>query len=414
MPKRPRHEGPTNEMTNAPIVRVPQQPTEPPLLAFLLAKHLRRCSEDGDLAPTEQARRGGLGAGGRKGRRRSDGTTCKGIPCYDVDAESDTTVVHEERVDATHKDGCPCHASPLPTIESLLPKPLGSLVMLEEYVRLHCTQLDERRPLVHPEGLHTPGATTVILRCLGYLGSAPLLRCLLLHHALTTRAYDRVLAVLDILRRDVRHRWMQLESLLREAILNAGSSRLMSSTITSHALLVASFTIALRADTARHVEDLKRVGPRPALVVVPSQIQVANFGLYLRGAVAKNTPIAEYAGEREDADADGRSGYRMEFRKGVVVDSMFERCLCSMMNDARFSVFENNCRFSVSRHTVRAVSKRAIENEELFVSYGAKFRFDLEGVAAGFSRSLAADLCLMANSATLPQLNTPINLGKPR
>jgi hypothetical protein len=295
----------------------------------------------------------------------------------------------------------------LPTIAELLPYPLGSLRDLETYVELHCTHLAAQRQLVHEQYLlDTPPTTAVILRAVGYLASSPLLRCVLMHHAYETREYQRVLIVLDILRRDVGKMWMRLESLLRESVFDVTSSRLTSSSITKNAIFVTAFTTALRYETNKKLASLKANGPRPALLIVPSQIRVANFGVFLRGSIPPDVPIMGYAGEREEVDAYA-SGYRMEASKGIVIDSLTERCLCSMMNDSRFSVFDNNCLFKKGHSVsgVRAVSKRAIHDEELFVGYGGAFRFDLEGVAAGFSRSLAADMSWLARGVTLPELN---------
>lgn len=378
-------------------------PCEPPLLAFLRAKYLRRCSEDGvegNICSTESLQSGRSCEG--------DAELPAGSPTA-CEIKDDTLPETTETVGSAGT--CPqVQAGALPTLQQLLPYPIGSLCALEKYLELHCTRLAAQRPLVHPQFLtDTPPTTAVILRAVGYLSAAPLLRCVLMHHALSTRAYDRVLAVMSILRRDVSKLWMKLESLLRETLFDVGSARLTSSAITKHAVLVAAFTIALRRETHENIERLKTsaTAPRPALLIVPSQIRVANYGVYLRGFVPKGTRIMGYAGEREEADAYA-SGYRMESGKGVVIDSLTERCLCSMMNDARFSVFDCNCQFlGSSAHGVRATSKRDIADEELFVGYGAKFRFDLEGVAAGFSRSLAADMSWLAKGTTLPKLNVP-------
>lgn len=401
---------------------------EPPLLAFLLSKYLRRQAEGcvhGNAAP---------GGGAPLSVSSLSSASTAAAETNDNSAEPQQKVVYEvdgsadcsssstrcsSPVSATRSDP-PLEASVssasgneeasgttrLPAIAELLPYPLGSLEDLGKYLYLHCTRLAAKRPLVQERYLlDTPPTTAVILRAIGYLSSAPLLRCVLMHHALATKQYAQVLACMDTLRRDVGKLWMRLESQLRESMFDVTSSRLTSSAITKNAIFVTAFTIALRYETNLNVERLKTHGPRPALLIVPSQIRVANFGVFIRGSIAADTPIMGYAGEQEEEDAYA-SGYRMEGDRGTVIDSLTERCLCSMMNDSRFSVFSNNCTFKKSGTAgVRAFSKRTITDEELFVSYGAKFRFDLEGVAAGFSRSLAADMSWLARGVTLPQLN---------
>ncbi|CUF48607.1 Hypothetical protein, putative [Bodo saltans] len=415
---------------------VGSQPNEPPLFAFLLSKYLRRRHEEGQQANTQvlrNTRAAGLqmipmpsadingrtsssessfatAAAGRGSVAPADGGSSPFIPDSAATSEEYlSTPVPQDDIPAVA--AAPVVSSSttqqLPTIAELLPYPLGALRDLETFVELHCAHLAAKRQLLHEEYLlDAPPTTSVILRAVGYLASAPLLRCVLMHHAYETKEYQRVLTVLDTLRRDVGKLWMRLESLLRESIFDVASSRLTSSSITKNAIFVAAFTTALRYETNKKLEALKANGPRPALLIVPSQIRVANFGVFLRGSIPKDTPIMGYAGELEEVDAYA-SGYRMACQKGVVIDSLMERCLCSMMNDAKFSVFANNCQFKAGTKVtgVRASSKRHIKDEELFVSYGAKFRFDLEGVAAGFSRSLAADMSWLARGVTLPELN---------
>jgi hypothetical protein len=284
-----------------------------------------------------------------------------------------------------------------------LPPPLNSFPDLVGFVRAECRCLAARRKIVFPEYFSDPPSTTLILRGIGYLSETPLLRILIFHYVVKTSMFDEAFEVLDRLRRDITRVRIGLESTLRQCLFEA--TTVQSCAARCQSIRTACFTVALRNICENKLHLLKHTGPRPALLIVPSSIAVAGFGLYLRGSIDEKTKILGYCGELEDADTDG-SGYRMKYMRSEVIDARVERCLCSMMNDAKSSVFRNNVRFSTSfvdwRTTAETITR--VEDEELFVGYGSEFRFDLEATAAGFSRSLAADFAAMSQSATLPRL----------
>lgn len=281
--------------------------------------------------------------------------------------------------------------------------PLDSLPNLLEYVRQRCSNtLASRRPILCPEFFADPKPVQVILKGLGYLSQAPLLRILIFHLVCKSRAFDSALELLDLLRRDVKKIFMTLESSLRQILLCGTKTK--QENIVEHVERIAAFTLSMRHVTGKKLERLKRNGPRPALLIVPSEIAIANYGLYLRGKVGAGEKIAGYCGEVEESDSDG-SGYRMMIGT-TVVDAKVERCLCSMMNDPRHSLFKRNVRFSESSALKRVVGVTIckVEDEELYVSYGTNFSLDFEGTAASFSRSLAPDFITITKTCTLPGL----------
>lgn len=306
----------------------------------------------------------------------------------------------------TTSSGTALPAAPLrQAASSLLPYPCNSLYNLSAYLEIHCSaHLAAPRALGNAEFLESESLTMrAMLKTIGYLAHAPLLRCVVMHLLLLEEdEAQRALALraLDLLRRDVSKLYIRLESSLRELFFDV--RRLRSDVMFQHSVFTAAFTIALRRDVDERLAHLKTHGETPALLIVPSFIRVANFGLFLRGSVPKDTPLMGYAGEVEQSDSMG-SGYRMATHKAHVVDAKIERCLCSMMNDARFSSFPQSCRFTCGKKT-KAIAIRKLENEELFVSYGSHFKFDLEDTAASFSRAVAADFAAFAKGAHLPRI----------
>jgi hypothetical protein len=289
-----------------------------------------------------------------------------------------------------------------------MPYPLDSLTNLSEFVCSRCTVLAERRRIISPEDLTCdPKPMQIILKGFGYLAQAPLLRILLLHFTCKTKRYDEVLHLLDVLRRDVQKMFISLESSLRQVLLcGGGGGGGQQEDVVSRYEKIASFSLALRHINDRRVARLRFSpnAPRPALLVLPSSISVAGYGLYVRGVIhGTDVVVAGYAGEQEDCNGDA-SGYRMSVGKGVVVDAKTERCLCSMMNDPRRSVFASNMRFRPSRSGVVARTLRTVRDEELFVSYGGSFSWDIQETAAASCRQLAPDFVHIFQTGNLPQL----------
>ena len=288
--------------------------------------------------------------------------------------------------------------------------PLDTLPNLLEFVSTRCSKLAARRKIICGEYFNDPKPMQAVLNSMGYLGQAPLLRILLLHFLCKSRATGGtsaavadVLLLLDTLRRDVRKLYISLESSLRQTIICGNKTR-QQELMVNHCEKIACFTLSLRHINAARVTYLRSHGPRPALLVLPSQIAVASYGLYLRGSVQAGSPVAGYCGEEEECDSDA-SGYRMQIGK-IVVDAKTERCLCSMMNDPRHSIFKPNVAFRQTARGSRIAAKalRACRDEELFVSYGGGFSLDFEATAASFCRSLAPDFTDVVRTAHLPTL----------
>ena len=149
--------------------------------------------------------------------------------------------------------------------------------------------------------------------------------------------------------------------------------------------------------------------PHGDLLILPSYISVARYGLYLRGFAPSGTAMAEYAGALEDV-MDPTSGYRMTFSVGRKADANIERCFCSMINDSRGSPYTNACRFKGS-HQVFAKAMRNISYEEVFVNYGSSFVINYEEAAAGPSRALCPDFAVtLCDSTVVPtMLHSPVH-----
>jgi hypothetical protein len=162
-----------------------------------------------------------------------------------------------------------------------------------------------------------------------------------------------------------------------------------------------------RADI--QVAARRLVGPVPALVVVPSQIRIAGYGLAVRGTLLEGTDVALYGGSRGSAVGnEGNSGYRMA-GPGCVVDALEERCLCSMANDAIYSPFTNNCGFRRSR-SVFMRTLRTVHSEELFVPYGMGFALNFVDTMAAIAREHYPSFDRQASYTGVPSFGCP--LGK--
>jgi hypothetical protein len=146
----------------------------------------------------------------------------------------------------------------------------------------------------------------------------------------------------------------------------------------------------------------------PSLVILPSAIRIAGYGLYLHGAVESGGTVARYAGAvvADPANAES-SGYQMQGPKDVVIDAKEERCLCSMANDAVGSSYANKCNFKRSL-AVTMTSTRPIRDEEVFVCYGNSFELDLHETMMWVGRSFLTDFDRYA-SAALPAVQLPMH-----
>ena len=146
---------------------------------------------------------------------------------------------------------------------------------------------------------------------------------------------------------------------------------------------LATFLHGLPAKRINVYKELIQYGKRhgPMLVIAPSQIHNAGFGLYLCGRLPENARISMYAGlftSKDRIKLGENSGYLLHYRKGINIDGGEMRTLASMVNDYRDKSVEKkgkaNSRFACSglSHSIR--TKRAVENEEILIFYGLSYR----------------------------------------
>ena len=307
--------------------------------------------------------------------------------------------------------------------------PFDSLPSLHAYVSARCTVLMTEPLVAFPEFYSCdPGTTSLILRLQGYFPCSPLLRIWFLHQVVCVPDHlDIALSIVRLLYLDVSRIFTSLENGLRECLVRP---LIASSSLTStsralpcppakkksrcHATVpcdagssslciiqARAFTLQLRRDTHLLVDDVKRNGKQPALLILPSLISIANLGLWVRGSIPAKVTLLGYGGVQE-SQADQRSdisgsGYRMTVSSKIVLDARVARCLCSMINDPKYSPFSVNVRFHSGGHrsSVKAVTVRRVCNEELFVCYGTSFQLHLEEAALSFNNFLCPDYALL-------------------
>ena len=137
----------------------------------------------------------------------------------------------------------------------------------------------------------------------------------------------------------------------------------------------------------------KRGAPRPSMRpkrirIAPSQIRGAGNGLYLMEDAEADEWIARYSGDpltKAECDRRQKSHYRVQVHKNLFLDAADPKHFEGRnINDARFSKFKVNARFSAGYTTnicsttgfywVRIYATRKIKaGEEIFISYGDDF-----------------------------------------
>jgi hypothetical protein len=240
--------------------------------------------------------------------------------------------------------------------------------------------------VVGRENLNNGPAVAVILKCLGYLDTFAVLRVWFLHvctEALATEAgvAEPTAAQLDDLTQRANDalallNLLHLDRTLIAKRLNAELSlHLFPENTECDAEQCARRTAFLAVMPARAnyaTQHVLRHGT-PSLVIAPSGIRIARFGLHVRGTLEMGETVAVYAGtaEREHNPAP-YSGYRLKVSGTSIIDAKVERCLCGMVNDARNSAYSNNCKFR-GGHGMQIATMRKLTNEEIFVSYGTSY-----------------------------------------
>lgn len=124
------------------------------------------------------------------------------------------------------------------------------------------------------------------------------------------------------------------------------------------------------------------------LVVKESTIPNAGLGLFTKDDIPKDSIIGYYTGDiKHNEQVPSHPGYMFEINESYYIDGGTNpRSLMSMLNDARFSIYSNNCEFGLNfnpltiapngfhEQLVKVVAIRHIySNEELFISYGADY-----------------------------------------
>ncbi|KNH07469.1 hypothetical protein XU18_2001 [Perkinsela sp. CCAP 1560/4] len=142
----------------------------------------------------------------------------------------------------------------------------------------------------------------------------------------------------------------------------------------------------------------KRNGPM--LVVAPSQITAAGYGVYVCGSLPANTRLGLYAGlfVPKNSTVSGRSphqtgedtGYLLYHNTTTNIDGASVRPLVAMINDYRDRSAATkrapNCRFCYNRHIRSVRTTRAVQNEELLIFYGSGYSINAGGSLSHLSR----------------------------
>lgn len=106
-----------------------------------------------------------------------------------------------------------------------------------------------------------------------------------------------------------------------------------------------------------------------------SLIDNAGNGVYTNDFIPNNTFIDCYEGDIKYFIKAGE--YYFGINENIGIDAfLYPRCYMAMINDARGSIFDNNCDFKINDKEliVEVWSIRDIKDgEELFINYGSEY-----------------------------------------
>lgn len=106
-----------------------------------------------------------------------------------------------------------------------------------------------------------------------------------------------------------------------------------------------------------------------------SNIEKAGFGVFSQEFIPKDSIVGYYEGTIINTPFHG--DYYFEINESNGIDAgQFPRCYMAMINDARGSLYKNNCKFVIDdkNFLVEIWSiKNIYPGEELFINYGSSY-----------------------------------------
>tara|TARA_Y100000389_G_C17385056_1_gene476551 strand:+ start:320 stop:748 length:429 start_codon:yes stop_codon:yes gene_type:complete len=113
------------------------------------------------------------------------------------------------------------------------------------------------------------------------------------------------------------------------------------------------------------------------LCIKPSSIKHGGLGVFINENISGFVHLGNYTGEvKHDSIMPSLYGsYALDLKSENYIDaSDYPRSVLAMINDARFSEYENNCEFIIFSDRAEVWSTKEISiGEELFVSYGKDY-----------------------------------------
>ena len=111
------------------------------------------------------------------------------------------------------------------------------------------------------------------------------------------------------------------------------------------------------------------------LEIKNSLIKNSGKGVFTKEKLKKNTHLGNYIGKKYSKDVFIFSNYSIETYFGGMIDAQdYPRTIFAMINDSKFSTFENNCEFIIKKDCVEIWTTKFInEGEELYIDYGEDY-----------------------------------------
>jgi hypothetical protein len=131
------------------------------------------------------------------------------------------------------------------------------------------------------------------------------------------------------------------------------------------------------------------------LYVKTSQIEGAGNGLFTAIPIYKNEIICVFKGEhlseeeaRKRASA-GKDQYFISMLQGGIMDSMHVNCFAKYANDVIGTEFKTNSKISLDEEDNVCIiaTRKILENEEIFCSYGKQYWKKYKKVAPQFIKN---------------------------
>jgi SET domain-containing protein len=111
------------------------------------------------------------------------------------------------------------------------------------------------------------------------------------------------------------------------------------------------------------------------LNILKSLIENAGYGVFTQDKIPNNTFIDRYEGDIKYFVKTGE--YYFAINDNIGIDAfLYPRCYMAMINDAKGSIFSNNCDFKIDEKEliIEVWSIRDIKDgEELLINYGSEY-----------------------------------------